>query len=182
MYDLENQLRQWIDGGMCSEDVGRQFLTRVKEGKLTRDEDPASHFCVFFAAHDPVMKKIFIGHHKKADLWLFNGGHIDVGESPEQALEREIGEEWGISMSSREIGEPSLLTIKHINKSTKAFCRTHYDIWYFVKLRESDFHPDQTKLDKEFYETRWVNASDAKKLVIDPNTLEGIEKIEGLWQ
>jgi 8-oxo-dGTP pyrophosphatase MutT (NUDIX family) len=181
-YDLENQLRQWIDGGICSGDVARQFLTRVKEGRLTRDENPVNHFDVFFAAYDPVMKHIFFGHHKKADIWLFNGGHIDAGESPEQTLEREIEEEWGMSMSSAEIGRPLLLTINHIDESAKYLCRTHYDIWYFVKLGEADFHPDQTKLDKEFHETRWVNVSDAKKLATDPNTLEGIEKIEGLWQ
>jgi hypothetical protein len=76
--DLENQLKRWIDGGICSEDVARQFLTRVKEGRLTRDENPVNHFDVFFAAYDPVMKHIFFGHHKKADIWLFNGGHMDA--------------------------------------------------------------------------------------------------------
>jgi len=181
-YDLENQLKHWIDGGICSEDVARQFLTRVKEGRLTRDENPANHFDVFFAAYDPGMKQIFIGHHKKAELWLFNGGHIDKGESPEQALEREIGEEWGLQMPSEAIGKPLLLTICNICESVRHRCRTHYDIWYLVKLKKADFHPDQTKLDEEFYEAKWVDISDAKKLVTDPSTLEGIEKIEGLWQ
>lgn len=133
-HHLENQLMEWIHDEICSDNVAQQCLTRVKEGKLTRDENPTSHFNVFFAAYDPGMKQIFIGHHKKAELWLFNGGHIDKGESPEQALEREIGEECGLQMSSETIGKPLLLTICNIRESVRHRCRTHYDIWYFVKL------------------------------------------------
>jgi len=181
-YQLEDHLKQWISEGISSNEVAQKFLTRVREGKLTRDENSESHLCVYFAAYDPTAQKVFIGHHKKSGLWLFNGGHIDQGESPEQALEREIGEEWGILMSSSEIGNPLLLTITPINNPTKQLCRSHYDIWFFVKLKGVDFNPDQAKLDTEFHQTKWANASEAKKLVTDPNTLDAIIKIEQLWK
>ena len=53
-------------------------------------------------------------HHKKSGLWLFNGGHIDKGENPEQALRRGMGEEWGEIVDLQIIGEPKLLTITTI--------------------------------------------------------------------
>lgn len=42
------------------------FLERAQQGAPTRDENPQTHFCVYFAAYDPVAQKVFIGHHKKS--------------------------------------------------------------------------------------------------------------------
>lgn len=176
-YQLEDQFKLWVSKGISTDEVAKKFLTRVREGKLTRDENPESHFCVYFAAYDPSAKLVFIGRHKKSGLWLFNGGHIDESETSDQALEREIGEEWGIQMLSNEIGNPSLLTITPINNPTKQLCRVHYDIWYFVRLNENDFKPDQEKLSKEFHEMKWVSPLEAKELVTDPNTLNAISKM-----
>lgn len=179
---LAEQLKGLISPDICDKEIADRFLQRTNKGKLTRDENPETHFCVYFAAYDPVAQEVFVGHHKKSGLWLFNGGHIDEGETPEQALEREINEEWGLQMTSSEIDNPSLLTITPINNPTKQPCRAHYDIWYFVKLRQVNFHPDQVLLAKEFHETKWTSPSEARKLVTDPNTLDAIGKIEQLWK
>jgi len=162
--------------------MSRDFLVRLKEDELlTRDENPYSHFCVYFAAFDPGSKKVFIGHHKKSGLWLFNGGHIDKGETPEESLEREIGEEWGVKVSLENIGEPKLLTITPINNPTKQKCTKHFDIWYFVPLSQSEFTPDQSLLDTEFHTTGWKSIDEAKALITDPNTLTAVNKFETLF-
>lgn len=62
-----------------SHETTRLFLARAREENLSRDENPESHFCVYFAAHDPTARELFLGHHKKSNLWIFNGGHIDKG-------------------------------------------------------------------------------------------------------
>lgn len=106
---------------------GRQFLRRLKKGKLTRDENPLSHFCVYFPAFDPVARAIFLGHHKKSGLWLVNGGHIDRGELLEQTLTREMKEEWGRVMLFRRPTRPDLLTLTKINRNpARVPCRYHY--------------------------------------------------------
>ena len=161
--------------------VTEEFIGRAGEGQLTRDENPYTHLCVYFAGYDKEIKKVFIGHHKKSGLWLFNGGHIDKGETPEEALEREIGEEWGVKIKLEVIGEPKLLTITPINNPTKQKCTKHFDIWFFVPLSEAEFKPDQSLLETEFHTTGWKSIDEAKELITDANTLLAIDEFEKLF-
>lgn len=146
----------------------KAYLQRLKKGNLTREENPHSHFCVYLAAYDPMTKEVLIGHHKKSDLWLFNGGHIEKDETPEMTLEREMNEEWGVQVKKEIIGDPKLITITHIKKP-RTPCREHLDIWYFIPVSKHDFKPDTKKLEKEFHTAKWVSISQAFSIVTDPN-------------
>lgn len=42
--------------------------------------------------------KILLIHHKKLNLWIPPGGHIEASETPDEALKREIQEELGIDI------------------------------------------------------------------------------------
>jgi 8-oxo-dGTP pyrophosphatase MutT (NUDIX family) len=178
---LAEKIRQ-IAGLQTGNPVSGQFLERLEaDPGLTRDENPQTHYCVYFAAYDPEAREVFIGHHKKSDLWLFNGGHIDEGEIPEEALEREIGEEWGLQMQAQSIGNPQLLTITEINNPTKQTCTRHYDIWYFVPVKKDAFAPDDELLSKEFHQTEWLNPDVARIKITDPSTLEAISRFEEIF-
>ncbi len=160
--------------------VASHFFNRLKEGQLTRDENTNTHFCVYFAAYDAESKQVFIGHHKKSGLWLFNGGHIEKGETPEETLKREIGEEWGLEVALQSIGEPKLLTITHIENPTIE-CKEHYDIWYFVRVSKQNFNPKKENLDSEFYTTDWKDIEQARNIVSDPSTLKALLEFEKLY-
>lgn len=108
MYQI-NQFIQLFSSGHFEKSVARQFIQRAKEGELTREENPISHFCVFLAGIDSTSKEVFIGHHKKSDKWLFNGGHIERSETPFEAVKREMAEEWGTDYIFPSF--PELLTI-----------------------------------------------------------------------
>lgn len=139
--DLANLLKQFPES-----EITLTYSQRLNEGRLTKDENSESHFCVYFAAYDKDNKKIFIGHHKKSGLWLFNGGHIDNSETLRQAVNREIGEEWGIEADKFVIKDPELLTITEINNPTKQKCRFHFDIWHFIPVDSETFKPNPDKL------------------------------------
>lgn len=175
---INDELENLIKTNFGNDVIGKKFLHRLKEGSLTKDENPKSHFCVYFAAYDSKAKQIFIGHHKKSGLWLFNGGHIDKGEIPKEALEREIKEEWDLEMQAKNIGNPLLLTITKINNPAKQPCRAHYDIWYFVSVNKKSFNPSKENLAEEFYNIKWITTSEAKHIVTEINTLKAIKFIE----
>lgn len=178
---LTKDLEKLISEKFFHQAMGQKFLERLGQGNLTRDENPESHFCVYFAAYDPKAKQIFIGHHKKSGLWLVNGGHIDQGETLQETLKREIDEEWGLAenLENLEISQPRLLTITEINNLPKQTCRAHYDVWYFVAVDKNVFNPDKQKLATEFHENQWVTFETARKSFIkDANNLQALDFME----
>ena len=178
MNKMSDKFRDLIKTNFGSKGIALKFLQRIDKGNITRDEDPKNHLCVYFAAYDLKQKQLFIGHHKKSGLWLFNGGHIDKGENSIEAVEREIEEEWGIKMPASSIDNPRLLTITEIDNPTKQTCRRHYDIWYFISVNKDEFFPSQENLSVEFYDIKWVTSSEARCIVIEPNVLKAIEFLE----
>ncbi|MCX6758617.1 MAG: NUDIX domain-containing protein [Candidatus Nealsonbacteria bacterium] len=174
---MASDLKNIIENTPAEPDIRTAFLERIKDQTTSRDENIRSHFCVYFAAYDPEKRMVFIGRHIKSGLWLFNGGHLDKDESPLVALAREMNEEWGSSVKIGKIGTPKLLTITLIDNPIQP-CKTHYDIWYFLPFDCSKVHPDQALLATEFHETAWKTFDEARKLIKDRNTLQGISTIE----
>lgn len=162
------------------QEVKEIFQARLREGVITRDENPKSHFCIYFAAYCKASRKVFIGHHLKSGLWLFNGGHIDRGESASDALYREMREEWGFEKQSTS-PLPSLLTITEIENPMKQTCKVHYDIWNFIPFEIVDFNPQTNLLSKEFLEWGWKSIEEATTLMTDPASQEALREIALLF-
>lgn len=159
-----------------------RFYRRMEAGGISREVNPFHHFCVYTAVFDPQAKEVFIGHHKKSDLWLFMGGHIEPGETPTEAVVREVGEELG--NVAIVVGIPNLLTISQIVKLTPKElrddtprCFMHYDIWYFLAVEKASFSTDQSLLATEFHSTKWLAYDEAEKRITDENNLLAIQKM-----
>ncbi len=172
----EDTLLRLVENASFETYTKQRFIKRIQEGRLTREENPTSHMCIYFAAFDRLDKLLFIGKHIKSGLWLFNGGHLDKGESLDDALYREMSEEWGV-VQKIDIQPPSLFTITQIENPKKQICEWHYDIWYFIPCSIRTFHPSKKHLSEEFFEWGWKTVAEAKTLAKDRATLQGIEKI-----
>ncbi|MBI2484289.1 NUDIX domain-containing protein [Candidatus Uhrbacteria bacterium] len=171
---LYDEIGKIIDPTICdSEHTRANFLKRLEEGSLTRDEHPQSHYCVYFLPYNQRDKKVLIAHHKKSGLWISPGGHIDKGEGLFETLNREIDEELGVTHFFQELQSPFLLTITPIENKVQP-CKTHYDIWYLVLSDGSNFNVDP----KEFHETRWLTIAEAEKIVTDGPNRKALETIK----
>lgn len=175
---LAIELEDLISRKFQNDETASKYLKRIKDGNLTKKENAESHMCTYFAPYDPMAKEIFIGHHKKADKWLFNGGHIDPNETLIDTLKREIQEEWGLNYDDFEIEEPQLLTMCPIDNPIKQPCRMHFDIWHFIPVDKNTFHPDKNKLAEEFFEAGWFNFEKAMKLNTDDNQRKGFQYVK----
>lgn len=166
MKSLRNELLDFFIKGDFKEDLKKEFIERVNEGDLSIDENPESHFCIYFAAYDLNAKKVFIGHHKKSGLWLFNGGHIDQSETIDETLKREIKEEWDLNADDFQIQKIKFLTTTDIYNPKKQPCRKHYDLWCFVPVDINKFSPSEETLLQEFHEYGWKDFDEARGLVV----------------
>ncbi|MFH1894468.1 MAG: NUDIX domain-containing protein [Patescibacteria group bacterium] len=173
---LYDQISKIIDMSICdSKRTYKNFLKRLGESSFTRDENPQTHFCAYFLPYNVESNKVFIVHHKKSDLWLSPGGHIDNGEGLLDALNREIYEELGVKQFFQKAPSPFLLTITPIENKGQP-CKTHFDIWYLVNTDGANFNVDP----EEFHDTKWLTIDEAEKIVTDqPNrkALEIVKKI-----
>lgn len=176
---LADQIKTILRNRRHAQRTASAYLRRLRHGRLTRDEHPASHFCVYFAAFDPAKQEVFIGHHKKSGLWLFSGGHIDRGEMIEEAVSREIWEEWGQRIPVVDIPQPSLLTITNV-LTPNIGCKIHFDIWHFFPVEKEKFEVDQSKILEEFREIGWFPIDDILLRIADPATRKALKALETL--
>lgn len=170
--DLDEQLAAIIDTTPTTPAILADFRARLAQGALVKEENEQSHFCVYFLPRNPVTGEVFIVHHKKAGKWLAPGGHIDLGETVDQTLRREVHEELGCTLDASIEHRPFLLTVTVMDNPPHP-CIRHYDIWHLLSTNGRDFEVDP----REFHETRWLSIAAARKIVTDPNNLLALETI-----
>src|SRR3989344_2877641 len=175
---LYAQLDTLITQSLCdSEATYERSVARMREGDLTKDENPASHFSTHFAPANFETGEVFIIDHKKARTWLFPGGHIDRGEGLLDTLNREIEEELGVRAFYQALPEPFLITMAEINQPNRP-CKEHFDIWFLMATDGYDFNLNP----EEWHDARWMTFDEAHMTLTHPNNLLALEKILTLQQ
>ena len=75
--------------------------------------------------------------HKRLGIWLQPGGHVDPGEAPWEAAEREAGEETGLAVTLAG-GVPRLV---HVDVHPGGRGHTHLDLRYLFEAGDADPAP-----------------------------------------
>ncbi|MBN1813343.1 MAG: NUDIX domain-containing protein [Anaerolineae bacterium] len=113
-------------------------------------------------------KVLLIKSHKWRDQYVIPGGHIELGETMEAALRREIKEETGLS----------IYNIEFASLQEFIFDETFHEKRHFLFI---DFvcrtDADAVVLNDEAQEYAWVSVEEALTLPIDPYTRRLIKKV-----
>lgn len=117
-----------------------------------------------FIVHD---KKVLLIFHKKHNMWLQIGGHIELNEDPDEALFREVKEECGLDIEiiggkqpniemkgTKFLYAPVFMNIHDINETHK-----HIGLIYFAKAKSDKFVLNN----KEHKDIRWFTKEDLEK-------------------
>ena len=139
--------------------------------RIEKPATPDTHLVAYFVIASPEKDKILLVDHKKAELWLPAGGHVEAGEVPKETVRREAQEELGIEAEFLS-DEPIFLTVtKTVGNIAK---HTDVSLWYLLKG-----DPNQT-LDydiSEFHQIRWFGIDDIPFGKSDPHMKRFIDKM-----
>ena len=108
------------------------------------------------------------GQPPSRDLWAIPGGRVDIGETLQQAAEREILEETGITIHAQE----PVYTFDYIERDESASPRFHYVI---VDLN-ADYVAGEIMAGDDAAEARWIAADELGRLKVSSKTLKLLKK------
>ena len=98
------------------------------------------------------------------DLWAIPGGSLEIGETLQEAAEREIYEETGIRIRAAE----PIHTFDVIERDETGSVRFHYVI---VDL-SADYVSGELTAGDDAVDARWVSAHEIKGLAVSSTTLQ----------
>ncbi|HEY8490691.1 MAG TPA: NUDIX domain-containing protein [Dehalococcoidia bacterium] len=110
--------------------------------------------------------------HRKNQMWLPPGGHVDPDEDPLEALLREVKEETGLEVEvlpprerftgwdrPRQIPPPVTILVEEIPPIGEEPAHRHVDLIYFTRaLGDTTLRPNPPDLD-----TRWVDEEEVRR-------------------
>jgi nucleoside triphosphatase len=115
---------------------------------------------------NPAGELLLIRSHKWHDRYVVPGGHVELGETLEQALHREVREETGLEIHDIEF----LMTQEFI--FDEAFWQRRHFIFFDYTCRSDT---TEVTLNSEAQEYVWIAPGDALDLPIDGYTRRTIE-------
>lgn len=136
--DIRSRIHQVVSAISPLDEVERKHirfaLNWIESGneifRIKKPATPETHLVCYFVIASPDMNQILLVDHKKAELWLPPGGHVEPGEDPKETVRREAKEELGIEAEFFS-DKPFFLTV---TKTVGNIARhTDVSLWYLLK-------------------------------------------------
>lgn len=144
-------------------DVLQWIRSGVELRRLEKPATPPKHLVSYFTLFDPKQNSLLLVDHKKAQLWLPPGGHVEPGEHPMDTAHRELEEELSTSLPLLQ-QDPIFLTVTE----TVGLTAGHIDVslWYvFVADSTKSYSYDRS----EFNEIQWFPINELPLDRTDPH-------------
>ena len=139
--------------------------------RTTKPATPDPHLVSYFLLIDQKKHQILLVDHKKANLWLPAGGHVEPNEHPKDTVTRELQEELGVKANFIS-NKPFFLTVSQ----TRGDINKHTDVslWYLLK---SDTKTPLSFDKKEFHTIKWFSPKNIPLQKSEPHMSRLLQKL-----
>jgi 8-oxo-dGTP diphosphatase len=138
--------------------------------RIAKPDKPNIHLVSYFIVIDPQTNELLLVDHKKAELWLPPGGHVELNEHPRETVKREVKEELGIDAEFM-FEDPLFLTVT--NTVGNVVCHTDVSLWYVLRgNREKHLKFDTD----EFHQIQWFQQKEIPYERTDPHMKRFVDK------
>jgi 8-oxo-dGTP pyrophosphatase MutT (NUDIX family) len=136
--------------------------------RIEKPDKPPKHLVAYFVLIDPGQRSLLLADHIKAQLWLPSGGHVELGESPKDTVQRESEEELGQkAVFLRSNDKPFFATVTQTVGLTAG--HTDVSLWYLLRGR---LH-ERLNFDRsEFSDIAWFSFEEileSSPVIFDPH-------------
>lgn len=140
--------------------------------RVNKPADPPKHLVSYVVPIDLEQQKILLVHHRKSELWLPPGGHVDVDEHPKVTAKRELKEELFVDLPFL-IDEPLFLTVT----GTVGRGVSHIDVslWY---LFSADSREEYGFDEEEFFSVKWFSLDQLPSRGVEPHLGRFVHKLK----
>ena len=184
---MRNEIAELIQGIAPYDDLEkfqiRETLDWIRsDAEIFRLEKPATppkHLVSYFLLVDKTERQVLLVDHKKAQLWLPSGGHVELDEHPRVTVEREMEEELGIRAKFIQ-DTPFFLTATPTGglDNEDGIIHTDVSLWY---LLEGDIHQTLDFDQREFHGIQWFSFDNMSYLRTDTTMGRFMKKLETIY-
>lgn len=177
MKDLRDAIRAEVSSIEAFDELERAHLEEtlawidsgVELCRLQKPATPPKHLVSYFALVE--RDHVLLVDHKKAQLWLPTGGHVEPGEHPRVTVVRELGEELGLELNEMPAA-PVMLTVSETVGMTAG--HTDVSLWYVLRGDRRAALKFDTE---EFHSVRWFHFDEAPLSRSDPHLSRFLAKL-----
>jgi len=153
-------------------------LAWIKSGapifRIAKPDMPNKHLVSYFVLFDEKANKILLVDHKKAQLWLPPGGHVEPDEDPKDTVRRECLEELG---EQADFWSPKPIFVTSTVTVGLTAGHTDVSLWYVIK----GSHKPSYQFDAdEFSSIQWFAFDEIPYQESDPHMNRFITKFRGM--
>ncbi len=173
IYKIVKSIKPFDDKEMAHKAYALEWI--ASGAGLFRTEPPATpdpHLVSYFLLIDESKNNVLLVDHKKAQLWLPPGGHVEPNEDPKETVKREAQEELGITADFL-FHDPLFITVTRTQGTVTA--HTDVSLWYVLRAEMSTtLHFDRD----EFYNICWFPIDELPLQRTDPHLERFINKLK----